>query len=240
MISNSSIKHTLIYMALVFGVVLLGAGCSSNVTKEEPTQNDLLKAPAANLAQGYLAAKTRLRLVERQVKIGSFGGSGARFTLKTGGEMIDKDNVDEYLAKYQKQLSLYEEAIRQRGSNDLSGMYQGEATESCSRVNSIFAAAIQGQKQGAIEIRQNNMNALLVVSVLQDGGEFDVSNPAAVVESALAVIDAANSDYYFRGQFNNDVIEIKADVSVLETWPKWANPPSRRDLEKCIITLKKM
>jgi len=238
MISNSAIKHTLIYMALVFGGVLLGAGCSSTVTKEEPTQNDLLKAPAANLAQSYLVAKTRLRLVERQVKFGSFGGSGARFTLKTGGEMIDKDNVDEYLAKYQKQLSLYEEAIRQRGSNDLSGMYQGEATESCSRINSIFAAAIQGQKQGAIEIRQNNMNALLVVSVLQDGGEFDVSNPAAVVESALAVIDAANSDYYFRGQFNNDVIEIKPDVSVLKTWPKWANPPSRSDLEKCVITLK--
>ena len=238
MISNSAIKHTLIYMALVLGIVLLGAGCSSNVTKEEPTQNDLLKAPAANLAQGYLAAKTRLRLVERQVKMGAFGGSGARFTLKTGGENIDKDNIDEYLAKYQKQLSLYEEVIRQRGSNDLSGMYQGEATESCSRSNSIFAATIQARKHGAIEIRQNNMNALVVVSVLQDDGEFDVSNPAAVVESALAVIEATNSDYYFRGKFNNGVIEIRPDVSVLNTWPKWANPPSRSDLEECVITLK--
>ena len=238
MISNSAIKHTLIYLALVFGVVLFWVGCSSNVTKEEPTQNDLLKAPAVNLAQGYLAAKTRLRIIERHVKMGAFGGPGARFTINAGGEMIDKDNVDEYLAKYQKQLSLYEEAISQRGSNDISGMYQGEATESCSRSNSIFAAAIQSQKQGAVEIRQNNMNALVVVSVLQDGGEFDVSNPAAVVESALAVIEATNSDYYFRGQFNNGVIEIKPDVSVLETWPKWANPPSRNDLEECVITLK--
>ena len=238
MISCSATKHTLIYLVLVFGVVVFGAGCSSTIINEEPTQNDLLKAPAANLAQGYLAAKTRLRLLERHVKMGAFGGSGARFTLKTGGEMIDKNNVDEYLAKYQKQLSLYEEAIRQRGSNDLSGMYQGEATESCARSNSIFAAAIQGQKQGSIEIRQNNMNALVVVSVLQDGGEFDISNPAAVVESALAVIEASNSDYYFRGQFNKDVIEIKPDVSVLETWPKWANPPSRSDLEGCVITLK--
>ena len=236
--SNSGVKHVLIYLALVFGIVLFGAGCSSDLIKEEPTQNDLLKAPAANLAQGYLVTKTRLRIIERQVKFGSFSGSGARFILKSGGETIDKDNVDEHLAKTQKQLSLYEEVIRQRGSNDLSGIYQGEATESCSRSNSIFAATIQARKHGAIEIRQNNMNALVVVSVLQDDGEFDVSNPAAVVESALAVIESTNSDYYFRGQFNNDVIEIRPDVSVLNTWPKWANPPSRSDLEECVITLK--
>ncbi len=219
-------------------MVLLGTGCSSQATKHEPTQSDLLTAPAANLAQGYLAAKTRLRLLERHIKIGAFGGSGARFTLKSGGDVIEKDNVDEYMAKYQNQLSLYEEAIRQRGSNDLSGMYQGEATESCSRSNSIFATVIHGQKQSAIEIRQNNIDALVVVSVVQDGSEFDVTNPAAVVESAIALIEAANSDYYFSGQLNNDVIEIKPGLSVLETWPKWASPPRRSDLEGCVITLK--
>ena len=46
-----------------------------------------------------------------------------------------------------------------------------------------------------------------------------------------------NSDYFFRGTIKHNEIEIKPDASVLRSWPKWAGPPSQKDLENCTITL---
>lgn len=240
MLSNSAIKHTLIYLALVFGVAILGTGCSSHVTKGEPTQKGLLEAPAVELAQGYLAAKISLRLVERHVNMGAFGGSGARFVLKIRGETIDKDNVDEYLAKYQKQLSLYEEVIRQRGYANLAGAYRGEATESCANSNSLWAAAIQQKMQSGIDIKQEGIDAQIVISVKQNDKVMNIGNAAAVAETAIAVIEATNSDYYFLGEIKDQRIVLKPDVSVLDTWPKWASPPRRNDLEDCAVTLERL
>ena len=83
MISDSALEHTRIYQALAFVVALLATSCSTDVVKKEPTQKDVLEAPAADLAQGYLAAKTSVGLVKRLVKTGAFGGSGARFMLNS-------------------------------------------------------------------------------------------------------------------------------------------------------------
>ncbi|NIN36194.1 MAG: hypothetical protein GTO60_14290, partial [Gammaproteobacteria bacterium] len=65
-------------------------------------------------------------------------------------------------------------------------------------------------------------------------------NQAAIVESAMIIRDGINSSYFFRGQVKNKQIIIKPDPSVLETWPNWAGPPSRKDLKKCKITLDKV
>ena len=84
-------------------------------------EKNVLVAPAADLAEGYLAAKTSLGVV----KAGAFDGPGARVTFNIRGETINKDNVDEYRARYQKQLSLYKEAIKQRGYASIAGAYKG-------------------------------------------------------------------------------------------------------------------
>ena len=132
-----------IYQALAFIVAVCATGCANDFANKEPTQQDMLETPAIDLAKDYLAAEISLGGVQRLVEAGAFGGSGARFVLKIRGEAIDKDNVDEYLAKYQKQLSLYEEAIKQRGIAHIAGVYKGEATKSYSKSNSLLAAAIQ-------------------------------------------------------------------------------------------------
>ena len=227
---NNITRLTLHFNVVVLMLSLFISGCSEQIIKTEPTLQDALDASAADLAVSYLSMKSIVRLVP----------AGARATLHIGEVTINKDNVDEYKQRFEQRLSIYERAIRQRGYKDISGMYKGEATESCSRIGSIFTALIQEQRQEAIEIRQNDMNALIVISVKHDDAEVDVSNPAAVVESAIAVNEATNSDYYLRGEFMNDAVVIKPDVSVLKTWPKWANPPSRRDLEECNITLKRI
>ena len=240
MIFDSAIKHTRIYQALILVVALLATGCSTDVERKEPTQNDVAEAPATDLAQGYLAAKTSQRLINRHVKIGAFSGSGARFVLKIGGEMVDKDNVDELLAKYQKQLSLYEEAIKQRGYAKIAGVYKGEATKSCAKSNSLWAAAIQQKLQTGVEIKQEGIDAQIVISLKQNDKEVSIENSAAIAETAIAVIDAMNSDYFFQGEIKDQVIVLKPDVSVLNTWPKWANPPSRNDLDNCTVTLERL
>ncbi len=212
-------------------------GGSSQAAKKKSNQKHVLEAPAADLAQGYLAARASLAGVERLAKSGAFDGSGPSFTLKSRGERIDKDNVDEYLAKYQKQLSFYREAIKQRGYANIAGAYKGEATRSCANSNSLLAAAIQQKVETGVEIRQEGFDAQIAISLKQNDEEMSIENRAAIAETAIAVIEATNSDYYFVGEIKDKVIVFKPDVSVLDTWPKWAHPPSRSDLENCTVTL---
>lgn len=240
MLSDSIIKHTRSYQALIFVAALLTTGCSTQEVKKEPTEKDVMEVPAADLAQAYHVAKTSLGGIKRLVKSGAFGGSGATFMLKIRGETIDKDNVDEYLAKYQKQLSSYEEAIKQRGYANIAGAYKGEATKSCENSKSLWAAVIQKQSQTGIEVEQEGIDAQVVINLKHKDKEVSIANSAAIAETAIAVIEATNSDYYFKGEIKDQVIVLEPDVSVLNTWPKWANPPSRSDLENCTITLERL
>jgi head-tail adaptor len=218
------------FHAFVVILSILISGCSEQLIKTEPTLQDALDASASDLALSYLSMKHTVRFV----------AIGERATVTIGNITINKDNVAEYKAKFEGRLSLYEKAIRQRGFKTVAGLYKGEATESCVRTNAIWAALIQKQSQKAIEITQEVMDAQVVITVEQEGKEISLKNPAAIAESAIAVNEATNSDYYFRGEIKNKVIVFRPDVSVLNTWPKWAKPPSRRDLEECIITLERI
>jgi head-tail adaptor len=196
-------------------------------------EKNVLVAPAADLAEGYLAAKTSLGVV----KAGAFDGPGARVTFNIRGETINKDNVDEYRARYQKQLSLYKEAIKQRGYASIAGAYKGEATKSCASSNSLWAAIVQEKAHSGIEIRQEGIDAQIVIRLKQNDKEMSIENLAAIAETTIIVIDSMNSEYYFQGTIKDQTIVLKPNLSVLNTWPKWANPPSRNDLENCTITL---
>jgi hypothetical protein len=77
------------------------------------------------------------------------------------------------------------------------------------------------------------------LSALNTNERSWISEIWLLVEYGIALQDAMNSDYFFRGTIKNDTIEIQPDVSVLQTWPKWAKPPSQQDLETCIVTLTK-
>ncbi len=198
--------------------------------KPEPTLQDTLDMSAQDLALGYLSMKHTVRLV----------AIGDRTPITIGKITINKNNVEEYKAKFEGRLSLYKQAIKQRGFKTLAGKYKGEATKSCAGSSSLFAALIQQQNLTAIEITQDDMDAQIILTVEQKGKQSSLSNPAAVVESAMVVNEATNSDYFFRGDIKKNLITFKPDVSVLKTWPKWANPPSRKNLEKCIITLERL
>ena len=85
--------------------------------------------------------------------------------------------------------------------------------------------------------RVSRHDAQIVITVEREGKEISLTHPAAVAESAVAVNKATNSDYYFQSEIMNSAIVFKPDVNVLKTWPQWAKPPNRKDLDNCVITL---
>ena len=229
MIFDSATKHARIFHTLLVVLSLFGSSFSINVAAEEPTLKKALEAPAWGLAQGYLWVKEMLHFL-------SIVDAGA--TINLPGETITKSNVEEYRGRYKKRLSLYKEAIKQRGYKTISGAYKGETTKSCARIQSLWVRVMHERSQSGIEIVQDGIEVQVVIRVKYEGKEFSLKNEAAIAESAISVLDESNSDYFFRGEIKDQVIVIKPNLSVLDRWPGWASPPSRSDLENCTITLK--
>lgn len=229
MISNSVTKYARIFSILAVVLSLFGNSFFIGTAAEEPNLKDALDAPAGDLAQGYLWVKSILLFLSN-VDVG--------VTLQLPGETITKNNVQEYRGRYEKRLTLYREAITQRGYKTISGTYKGETTESCARIKSPWVSLIQLQEQSGIEIVQNGIEAQIVIKIKQEGEELSLKNQAVIAESALSVVDEFNSDYFFRGDIKEQEIVIKPILLVLDTWPDWAGPPSQSDLENCTITLK--
>jgi TPR repeat protein len=186
-------------------------------------------APPEALALSYLGVKSVLHFLP---------AAAAGATIQLPGETITKSNVEEYRGRYEKRLSLYGEAIKQRGYKTISGAYKGETTKSCARIQSLWVGVIHERGQSGIEIAQDGIEAQVVLRGKHEGKELNLKNQAAIAESAISVLDAMNSDYFFRGEIKDQVIVIKPNLSVLDRWPEWAGPPSRSDLENCTITLK--
>jgi hypothetical protein len=154
-ILDSSVDYRRVYRLLGLVAVLLAIGCSTGAETKARTRKDVPSAASVDLAQGYLAVKTSLEHLNKFVKSGAFSGSGASFMIRIGGEVVNKDNVNQYLGKLQSQFSLYEEAIKKRGYAEIAATYEGEASMSCAKSNSLFAAAIQEKLVTGLEIRQD-------------------------------------------------------------------------------------
>lgn len=222
-------KHPQVFPTLAIFLLLCASSFSIDVAAKEPTMQEILKAPSLSLAQDYLRGKLILNFL-------SLAKAGV--TIQLPGETITKSNVEEYRGRYQKRLSLYGNAIKQRGYKTISGAYEGETTKSCARIQSLWVGVIHERSQSGIEIAQDGIEAQVVIRVKYEGKEFSLKNQAAIAESAISVLDESNSDYFFRGEIKDQMIVIKPNLSVLDRWPGWAGPPSRSDLENCTITLK--
>ena len=211
-------------------LVLLGSSFSLGASAAEPTLKELaLKAPAYDLAQGYSLSKM---MIEGFIPTAQKG-----VTSITPHGAITRENASEFQKEYAERLSTYAEVITQRGYKDLSGSYQPRATKSCGRIQSSWVGLIHEGSASDVEIQQDGFEAQLIVKWKSGGEEFSLENPAVIVEAAIFVLDAMNSDYGFRGKVKGEVISLKPDKSVLKGWPEWANPPRKKDLRKCTITL---
>jgi len=198
---------------------------------ENPLLARAMVVSASDLAQAYLW--TRI-MVEDVLPAAQKG-----VTLQLADETVTKSNVEQYQKTFQQRLSTYQEAIKRRGYKTVSGVYRAEATGSCARANSMFAGLMLDRNVAGVEITQRDSDAEVIISVEQDGKKHSLKNHAAIVESALVLQDAMNSEYFFRGDISSDEIIIRPDVAVLRAWPKWAGPPKKKDLEDCMISLRR-
>ncbi len=205
------------------------APCYAMDTMPQPTLDQALAAPAIHLAQSYLSINFITQNLLSAVEKG--------LDIQLGSEAINKSNIEEYRRTYQERLSIYREAIKQRGYETVSGSYRGKATEARDRIQSLWVGLIREGSASDIEILQDGFDAQVIVSAEHEGEKLALPNQAAITESSIALQDAWNSDYFFVGTIKAKQIEIKPDVSVLRSWPYWANPPKQKDLEDCVITL---
>ena len=158
-------------------------------------------------------------------------------TIQTPEGTIDKSNVHQYRERFEARLALYRAAIEQRGYESFAGTYDASATESCSRAGSAWAGLVSEGAVDGVEIVQEGFAIQLTTKFEVDGEIQSFDTEPVAVESVMTFDDPGNSDYSLVGEIEDSRIVVKPDDSVLDTWPQWANPPKREDLNNCTITL---
>jgi hypothetical protein len=220
------IKTKLIALAIV---AFTAISCVAMGDEPQPTLTQALSVPASDLAQGYLFVNFITKYVLPLADMG--------VNIQLGGEAINKSNVKKYQQRYQERLSIYRDAIKQRGYSVIAGKYKGKVTNACGRIESLWVSLISEGRPIDIEIKQDGCDAELIVSTEVDGKPVSLKNIAAIAASGIAIQDSMNSGYYFQGDIKNKQIVLKPSASVLRSWPEWAGPPSKNDIDNCVITL---
>lgn len=197
-----------------------------------------MRASSDSLAQAYLAVSFAAKILE-PARLGKF-----RATLVTSldgrSDSITASNAALYLAGYQDRLRVYALVIARRGSQAIAGPYRATATSSCARIQSMWAGGVREGALSELNISQDGLNAELLHKVQHEGKSHSVGIPGIVVESVLALQDPGNSDFVFLGQITPGQITVRPDAKVLAGWPSWANPPNRKDLSECVVTLNRV
>jgi hypothetical protein len=127
-------------------LVLLLTACATPHTIKEPTIQQALAAPSADLAHSYLSVKLITKTIPSPE-----GGS----TLQLGDKTITSSNAEEYRLKYNKRLSTYGEALKQRGYMTVSGSYRSKTSESCARIQSSWVGLLNKASAHVIELVQD-------------------------------------------------------------------------------------
>ncbi|MCZ6859465.1 MAG: hypothetical protein O7I42_04150 [Alphaproteobacteria bacterium] len=158
-------------------------------------------------------------------------------TIQTPEGAIDRSNVQQYRERFEARLAIYRAAIEQRGYESFAGTYDASATESCSRAGSAWTGLVSEGAVRGVEIVQEGFAVLLTTRFEVDGEIQSIETQPIAVESVMTFDDPGNSDYSLVGEIEDGKIVVNPDDRVLETWPQWANPPSREDLSNCTVTL---
>ncbi len=135
--------------------------------------------------------------------------------------------------EYGQKLSMYAQAITERGYKTIAGSYQAKTSESCGRIGSLWINPIHEGITSDVEIQQEGFEARLIVRYEYEGEERTLEHPAIVVGTIGLVEDGANHNHFFRGEIKGKSIVLKPDLSIPGRWRKWA----LEDLRECTITL---
>ncbi len=201
-----------IFLLLGSSFFLSAGAAQSTLTKHG------LKADAYDLARSYLKAK-RMMVVAKQGK-------------------ISKRKARKLKKEYGKELSMYAQAITERGYKSIAGSYQAKTSESCGRIGWSWVNSIHLGITSDVEIQQDGYEARLIVRFEYQGEKVIFESSVIVVENIVGMREeASGSSGFFRGEIKGEDIVLKPDLSVLVGRPPWPVPPREQDLRNCTITL---
>lgn len=157
---------------------------------------------------------------------------------------IDKNSATQRRREFEERDRAYRHAIMQRGFAKLAGNYTlASVSPACERSGSLILAGAREGIFERFEMVQGAFDLTLKVTITpQPGHSAEVSTfeiEGVAVESSLVLVDPMNMDYYLKGKAGDDQLEIKPSLDVLESWPSWAGPPKKRDLEICTLLLQR-
>ena len=159
------------------------------------------------------------------------------FTVVMGDLEINDSNRELIRAEIAAKREAIKRTVEVRGVADITGTYTAKATSACSKIQSAWS---DGTRQGFLgnpAFTQEGHEVTMTQLADFDGKE-PVETPAVIVENALVFVDMMNTDFYFVGLVEGDVITIAPDADkILAAWPDWVKAPSRKNLEKCKVTL---
>lgn len=196
----------------------------------DPLRERALKVSAADLASSYMAVKVLLWLLPTA----ETGG-----TIQTPRGQIRAENAAPVKTEMQGRLSTYGAAVADRGYKTIAGKYRANATASCERIGSIWAASIRAGILREVNIHQEGFE----LKIAQSAGPKDkpsiLDASGVVTEAMLAFVEPGNSEFILSGEITNQEITIMpfGIDTLLANWPRWAGPPSRTDLSNCRVTL---
>ena len=184
-----------------------------------------LAAPARDVASESVSLTTLSMMLD-------FG-----FNIVMGDLEINDSNRELIRAEVAAKREAIRQAVQARGVADISGAYRAEATSACSKIQSGWS---DGTRQGLLgnpTFKQDG-HEVTMTQLASFNGKEPMETPVVIVENALAFVDMMNTEFYFSGVAEGDVITITPDTDrVLGAWPDWVKKPSRKNLEKCKVML---
>jgi hypothetical protein len=159
------------------------------------------------------------------------------FTVVIGDLEINDSNRELIRAEVAAKREAIKRAVEVRGVADVAGTYKVKATSACSKIQSGWADGTRQGLLGKPTFTQDGHEVTMTQLADFDGKE-PMETPAVIVENALVFVDMMNTEFYFVGVVKGDVIAITPDTDkILAAWPDWVKAPSRKNLDKCKITL---
>jgi hypothetical protein len=188
---------------------------------------EALKAPSIDLAQSYRSLSNVLEMLP-------LAEAGATLQLPDGE--VNRANVASIRIELERRMSVYAQAIDQRGVADIKGKYTAIAAN-CGDSGSAWAMSI-AEGYDRVFVEQDGSEVKFAASQKKRRGSNDIVAAGTCVENAIALIDPMNSDYVLVGESHNGQITLSPDAeSILNAWPDFIQPPSRSSLSSCVVSL---
>ena len=188
------------------------------------------KSPEVELVRSCANAATQRPMIE----LAQQGGG-----VSLNGKRVTASNAPQILAVFDKTLKRCADADAAMRSPDMSGHWlpRQSSGEHCA---SMLATAIATEGT-VVNARKAGSELAVDIALTMEGKAYSFKATGIAVGALFALTDPGNSDFLWLGEVNDRTVTLRPDIDqVLASWPGWAHPPKRSELETCRLNLEIM